>query len=587
MRPVTERNISLWFSLATLALILVAALVFVTAKKTHDTQTWVTHTYEVIGQLQGVTADVIDVQSSQRGYVITGRREYLGPYSVAAPRIDERLTELRRLLADNPEQTKRLSVASDLIHARVKLAGDIIATYDAEGQQAAMARVAHGTGKNEMDKIRAHIAEMTDFEHTLLAARRQIVNDSIQLAIWLGAFGVALSLGILGAIFMVMRDENQRRRNTEASLQDTLGTMRQIAQEDQQLSNMVDYLQGCVSVEEAYVLMQRGLPLLLPGTHGGIAIFSNSRDRLETVVKWGDADDCANDFLPETCWGLRRGMAHWSHAQATEPMCEHYSSIPTGGALCLPMQAHGETVGLFYACFEKPDLLTDHVKLLARRAAEQFSLAISNLRLQHRLREQSIRDPLTGAFNRRYLEETLDREMARARRTQQPLSLLVMDVDHFKRFNDTMGHDAGDAVLAQFAQMLQKQIRKEDIACRFGGEEFVIVMPMMEIADAARRADDIRKATEDLKVRMGDKVLGPITVSIGVSSFPAHGNMPEELFSAADGALYEAKHNGRNRTALAKSAEDMSAEDMSAEKAEKPAVKTAQKAAPKTVKKAR
>jgi diguanylate cyclase (GGDEF)-like protein len=184
-------------------------------------------------------------------------------------------------------------------------------------------------------------------------------------------------------------------------------------------------------------------------------------------------------------------------------------------------------------------------------AAEKLSMALANLSLQDRLRQQSIRDPLSGLFNRRYLEESAARELNRCARRGLPLSLLMLDIDHFKSFNDVHGHAGGDAVLAQFGKLLQSMSRGEDIACRYGGEEFTLILPEADLDAASERAEAIRLAVEAMQVPHLGKVLPQVTVSIGVAGYPAHGNSPEALMQAADEALYRAKRGGRNRIDVA------------------------------------
>ena len=180
-----------------------------------------------------------------------------------------------------------------------------------------------------------------------------------------------------------------------------------------------------------------------------------------------------------------------------------------------------------------------------RRQAEEELLA-----LQAQLREEAIHDPLTGVYNRRYLEVTLTRELARAAREGQPLSILMGDVDHFKRLNDTYGHLAGDEVLRALGDLLRNCARASDIPCRYGGEEFVVVLPEMSLEVARERAELVRQDFADLRIAFDGIQLGS-TVSIGVSVYPDHGTTANELIDAADQALYEAKHTGRNRVCLA------------------------------------
>jgi len=183
--------------------------------------------------------------------------------------------------------------------------------------------------------------------------------------------------------------------------------------------------------------------------------------------------------------------------------------------------------------------------------AEQISLAIANVKLRDQLRDQSIRDPLTGLFNRRYMLETCRREFSRAARGRQPVAMLSIDVDHFKKFNDNHGHDAGDTVLKEVGNCLEAVFRNEDVACRFGGEEFVVVLPGASLEIGAKRAEELRAKIEAISVRYLDNNLPRITISVGVAAFPEAGDNPQSVLKAADDALYRAKEGGRNRVELA------------------------------------
>jgi diguanylate cyclase (GGDEF)-like protein len=222
------------------------------------------------------------------------------------------------------------------------------------------------------------------------------------------------------------------------------------------------------------------------------------------------------------------------------------------------MMAHGETLGLLYVDtgqnHNAESMFTSNgepMEQLAKTLAEQASLALANLKLREALRTQSIRDPLTNLYNRRYMEESLDRELSRAVRKHTPVSLLLIDVDHFKRFNDTFGHEAGDIVLRSLGHLLQSQLRSEDIVCRFGGEEFVVILPDAPLDGARQRGEQLRAATKELITEYHGQTLGQVTLSIGVSTFPANGGNGTALLEAADAALYRAKKEGRDCVVLA------------------------------------
>jgi diguanylate cyclase (GGDEF)-like protein len=193
----------------------------------------------------------------------------------------------------------------------------------------------------------------------------------------------------------------------------------------------------------------------------------------------------------------------------------------------------------------------DRERQLGLMVGEAIKLSLSNLKLREKLREQATRDPLTGLFNRRHLEDSLSRELHRARRGKSPLCIAMLDLDHFKNFNDTFGHQAGDLLLRELGQVLREKLRKSDIACRYGGEEFVIVMPDSSLADTCQRVEEIRTLVKKLEIRYGEQLLGTITISAGIAGTREHGGITmREFLNAADTALYAAKQAGRDRVVV-------------------------------------
>jgi diguanylate cyclase (GGDEF)-like protein len=252
-------------------------------------------------------------------------------------------------------------------------------------------------------------------------------------------------------------------------------------------------------------------------------------------------------FDSSSCWALRTGHPHLVVAGDSTAPCAHAAGLKNT-YLCIPILAQGEALGIlhFQATDEAPALADSELSLKTTFAG-QVGLSVANIRLREALRSQSIKDPLTGLYNRRYLEETLEREIRRAVRSEQALGVLMLDLDHFKKFNDTYGHDAGDTVLRETASFLSKSIRAEDIVCRFGGEEFVVILPTAELNNAHARAERIRSKLRELTVLHQGQSLGIVTVSVGVAALPEHGTSPRELLDAADAALYRAKREGRDR----------------------------------------
>ena len=244
---------------------------------------------------------------------------------------------------------------------------------------------------------------------------------------------------------------------------------------------------------------------------------------------------------------------------ASALLCKHVPLTGTlaTGYLCVPLMAQGTSLGIFHIRFlscatqgrEAGEL--EAKQRLAVAIAENLSLALANLKLRESLQNQAIHDPLTGLYNRRYLEETMDRELHRARRQKTPLGVVMMDLDHFKDFNDTFGHAAGDALLSALANVITTGIRAEDIACRYGGEEFLLIMPGASLETTRERAENLRQAVKNLQVKYQDQLLKSTTISLGVAIFPDHGLTAEEVIAAADAALYRAKQAGRDRVEIA------------------------------------
>jgi diguanylate cyclase (GGDEF)-like protein len=197
-----------------------------------------------------------------------------------------------------------------------------------------------------------------------------------------------------------------------------------------------------------------------------------------------------------------------------------------------------------------PRSSSEDVRQLAGVLARQVALALGNLKLKESLKNQSICDPLTGLFNRRYMEESLEREFSRANRSKTTVAIIMMDIDHFKRFNDTFGHQAGDALLRSLGDLLKRNTRGQDIACRYGGEEFVIVLSDSNLAGALQRAEILRQQVKQLSVEYAGQLLGAVSVSIGVALFPDHGTTMGDVLRASDQALYCAKREGRDRVSV-------------------------------------
>ena len=321
------------------------------------------------------------------------------------------------------------------------------------------------------------------------------------------------------------------------------------------LIELSDMLQCCASLEEAYsVITQFGKKLFSAESSGSLSVFKSSRNILESAGAWGANLTPLAPFSPDSCWALRRGKPHWSTGSSAELVCNHLKNyLGANDGLCVPMVAQGETIGVLQLQIGNTESKSSNentqvvLQRIASSAAGQIALSIASLKLRDALKDQSIRDPLTGLYNRRFMQESLDRELLRARRTNRPFTVMFIDIDHFKRFNDSFGHDAGDLVLQVFANTLVNHFRGGDIICRYGGEEFALVLPDSSLKDAERRANDLRVEVKKLSINHRNTILEPITFSVGLAAFPEHGSTAEELFRVADKCLYDSKTQGRDR----------------------------------------
>ncbi len=316
------------------------------------------------------------------------------------------------------------------------------------------------------------------------------------------------------------------------------------------LGSLVTQLTACNSVEEVFKVVGVVAPMLLPGFSGALALMHPSRDRLEIATTWNGQWAGESSYSPDECWALRTGRPHTSASSSGTVACGH-STEQQGRMVCIPLVAQGETYGVLHLSAPYETEWTEEERRLASAGAEYVSLTFANLRLRESLKQQAIRDPLTGLYNRRYLLETMGHELSRATRRNQQLGVLMMDLDHFKKFNDEYGHDAGDFILSEFGRLVKLFIRNGDIPCRYGGEEFAVLLPEADAESASHIASRIAQKVREHDFVFNNRSHGPVTVSIGVALFPENGRSPEDLLKQADRALYEAKKSGRDRVVLA------------------------------------
>ncbi|MCV6545858.1 MAG: sensor domain-containing diguanylate cyclase [Cohaesibacter sp.] len=372
----------------------------------------------------------------------------------------------------------------------------------------------------------------------------------------------ALSLTIITALVLSYQYRRRTSILAKAQREKEQAIMRKDLRRNREvrlLSQLSEWMQASKSMEELFEIASSILQKLLPDAAGSIYIYSNSRDVLEGMASWNGAQHQA-EMLPDECWGLRRGRVYIHGLDEIDFACSHDHDSHDAVYVCLPIVAHGDTIGLMHldlGALGQDEHTTDKAVKLAQTCAEQLSLAIANVRLRDELRSQSIRDPLTGLYNRRHFFETCRNRIATARRKEQNFAIASFDVDHFKLFNDNHGHDAGDMVLRAVGECLLNNFDGNDLSFRIGGEEFTILLYDCDQDQAFERIEALRQTIEDIVLHYDGNALPNITMSAGIAMFPTDGQMPQDLMKAADQALYRAKAAGRNQVLLVNNPQEL------------------------------
>ncbi|MBB4616012.1 diguanylate cyclase [Sphingomonas abaci] len=559
---------------------------------------WVIHSAMIIETTDEALGDLREAESGQRGFVLTHDLSYARTFD---ERINSAAANMARVVAlttDNPVQHARARAIARLMAERTIALGRPLKLGRAGDFAGARAFIASGRGRELMDAITVRTQSFLDEERALqtvrveAAERRLARSQRLSLA---GASTLAILLllacallirGIRRPLAAMMQAMTELGRGQKARIAEGMGSREftllargynamadrlelavakqatseqrlQVANIDLQnqgealrerndvielLGGMAHRMQAARTDEELAQIIRVFVPRVLPDLAGALYAHNNSRNLLVPVAYWGGLTLSPDGFPPDACWALRRGRSHCVLEPGADIVCGHAS----GEELyhCEPLLAGGEVIGVLHLRGRVPRESRFRLTVLT----ENIASALVNHRLQRSLREQTIRDPLTGLFNRRYMEEALALEIARASRSGQPLSLVMCDVDHFKRFNDEFGHDAGDAVLQAVSAEMRNRFRDGDVVCRYGGEEFTIIAPGTDATALLNRVEQVRLAIAELNIRAGGQRLGATSMSFGIATWTdAMDRDGTTLIKAADAALYDAKRAGRNR----------------------------------------
>lgn len=598
----TSRIAAVGIMVATALFVLVLAIVDA-SRQSRESFQWVMHSSQIIQAMEETMAGLRDAESGQRGYVLTQNPGLAQSFERRIEDARQSYGQLYELTKDNPVQNRRVREFGVLMDERVELMNTPLQMARQNAFNEARTAISEGRGHETMNAL---VLIAQDFLNEEEAIRDKRIMSAERRLAWgrgLALFGgplIALLTLLLSAMAisriryptrvldaamtrfgqgeMDARVEEkmgskefdrlahgynamaQKLETTSAAQERSKAELRRVHDEllassqtlkergevMELLGAMSHRMQATRTDEELAEVISIFVPRVMPDLPGALYAYNNSRNLLVPMSVWGEPRDVGQSFAPDKCWALRRGQEHYVSGKGKDVVCDHVHEDVVAYH-CEPLLASGEVIGVLYM----DGILDSEARFRMSVMVENIASAMTNRRLQRDLKEQTIRDPLTGLFNRRYMEEALALEVARASRADTPLCVVMCDVDHFKRFNDEYGHDAGDAVLALVASELGERFRDGDIVCRYGGEEFTIIAPGTTKEDLLRRVENVREAMSKLSPRLRNQLLGSITMSFGISQWnPDMERTGADLLKHADAALYQAKRDGRNRTVM-------------------------------------
>lgn len=528
-------------------------LLFTSRQATDDfvtSEQQVKYSYRVLGHLEHLGAGVERIETARRAYSIAPRTQPLRTFDQAHKEVYSDLAALESLVANKPLQQQQVATLRNSVDELISIAKEFL---HSEGIDAARSAAVLAQARVPITRIRGLIGQFSGEEKIRLSNSLAVSSKQLHsLRIWMFVTGAAFIVTLCLAFVQSYREISQRRKAELYLLKSQQHNMAAVHNLSL-IAEMSSLLQVCTTVGESLDVIAQYVPRLIHADGGALYLFRDSRSLLECHVHWGKTLRSEPVFEPQDCWALRRGDQHIVNDGEHALACQHLQHAEGICAVCTPVVAQGNVLGILYLENCHGRSLSEAEIPLTHNLASQIALALASIQLRETLHNLSVRDSLTGLYNRHYMEESLQRELASAQRKERPLAVVMMDLDYFKDFNDLFGHEAGDLLLAEVGLLLIRNLRSSDIACRFGGEEFVLIFTETEPENVVQLVNQLREGIASLHVQYFGQSLGKISASFGMAFFPMHGNTIAELLRAADQALYMAKAEGRDRVEIADS----------------------------------
>jgi diguanylate cyclase (GGDEF)-like protein len=486
-----------------------------------------------ITQVRRVDTVLLEAENASQDFAINGQVVDLARFVSRLDVLESEMPSILPLLDSYVDSAPDADVgltSPSRDFADLRASWDAVGSHD-ENNQSVQAEITESTFATSalVDRLRNGIADYLA-QITTQAALNDNLSQIEQR--WLDIFDIACA--VLATIAMLYAF-----RRIIGALDSGFAARHQV----EQLFFMADMLQSAGGQEDTNEVLRATSTNLLPSFSGALYVFNNSRDRLDLSTSWGAlAEESPDHITPDSCWALKRGKPHLNQAKEGALRCSH--AKPEQTILEIPMVARGQLYGLLKILGGGPnaEAQLEDARPIATAMGDAISLALSSVDLRERLKTLALRDALTGLYNRRFREGMQQRLGSEAERQKTPVSAIMIDLDHFKKINDQHGHAAGDNILREVSASILSCLRAVDVACRYGGEEFAVLLPDCSLRVAATKAEEIRSRINE-RTASGP---APVTASLGVASVPETCVGISELLPAADAALYMAKHQGRN-----------------------------------------